>query len=178
MGRTAAQETAETTFSTLACTFTYCDCTVQSLLQVLQLYHRPIHGATTIVFEADGCQQHDASYFLTAVLKTCVFDLSSPSNSPASNINKMEHDTEDFSKLSLKDITENRIELLSKVQEQIDSAITALNFEGDLLSVKKDVQSILQRVHKNVGLIKTSCEEEGTVLNLTISQCNFVLNIS
>ena len=61
MGRTAAQETAETTFRTrqhpgqhvylqqLQQTLPFRDWTVQSQ-QVLQLYHRLIHGATTIVF--------------------------------------------------------------------------------------------------------------------------------
>lgn len=90
----------------------------------------------------------------------------------------MEHNIEDFSRLSLKEIAENRIVLLDKVQEQIRSAISTLNSQRDLSSVKKDLQFILQRVCKNVDLIKTSCKEEGTVLNLEISHCNFVINIS
>lgn len=90
----------------------------------------------------------------------------------------MEHNIEDFSRLSLKEIAENRIVLLDKVQEQIRSAISTLNSQRDLSSVKKDLQFILQRVYKNVDLIKTSCKEEGTVLNLEISHCNFVINIS
>ena len=93
-------------------------------------------------------------------------------------INNMEHNIEDFSRLSLKEIAENRIVLLDKVQEQIRSAISNLNSQRDLSSVKKDLQSILQRVYKNVDLIKTSCKEGGTVLNLKISHCNFVINIS
>lgn len=93
-------------------------------------------------------------------------------------INNMEHNIEDFSRLSLKEIAEIRIVLLDKVQEQIRSAISTLNSQRDLSSVKKDLQFILQRVYKNVDLIKTSCKEEGTVLNLEISHCNFVINIS
>ena len=90
----------------------------------------------------------------------------------------MEHNIEDFSRLSLKEIAENRIVLLDKVQEQIRSAISTLNSQRDLSFVKKDLQSTLQRVYKNVDLIKTSCKEEGTVLNLKISHCYFVINIS
>ena len=77
----------------------------------------------------------------------------------------MEDITDDFSRLSLKEITGNKIELLNKIQEQILSAISALNSGGELLSVKKNVQCILQRVIKGLDLIKASCKEEGIVFN-------------
>ena len=77
----------------------------------------------------------------------------------------MEHVTDDFSSLSLKDVAGNRIELLSKIQEQIYAAISTLHTGKDLLSIKKDVECILQQANKNLDVIKASCREEGIVLH-------------
>ena len=78
----------------------------------------------------------------------------------------MEHVTDDFSSLSLKDVAGNRIEFLSKIQEQIHAAISTLNTGSDLLSIKKGVECILQQVNKNLDVIKASCSEEGIILHV------------
>ena len=69
---------------------------------------------------------------------------------------------DNFASLSLKDVAGNRFALLNKIQEQVSSAISALHSGKDLLSIKKNVQYILEQVNKNLDLIKASCKEEGT----------------
>ena len=69
---------------------------------------------------------------------------------------------DNFASLSLKDVAGNRFALLNKIQEQVCSAISALHSGKDLLSIKKNVQYILEQVNKNLDLIKASCKEEGT----------------
>ena len=69
---------------------------------------------------------------------------------------------DNFAGLSLKDVAGNRFALLNKIQEQVSSAISALHSGKDLLSIKKNVQYILEKVNKNLDLIKASCKEEGT----------------
>ena len=69
---------------------------------------------------------------------------------------------DNFASLSLKDVAGNRFALLNKIQEQVCSAISALHIGEDLLSIKKNVQYILEQVNKNLDLIKASCKEEGT----------------
>ena len=69
---------------------------------------------------------------------------------------------DNFASLSLKDVAGNRFALLNKIQEQVCSAISALHIGNDLLSIKKNVQYILEKVNKNLDLIKASCKEEGT----------------
>ena len=69
---------------------------------------------------------------------------------------------DNFAGLSLKDVAGNRFALLSKIQEQVCSAISALNSGKDLLSIKKNVQYILEQVNRNLDLIKASCKEKGT----------------
>ena len=69
---------------------------------------------------------------------------------------------DNFAGLSLKDVAGNRFALLSKIQEQVCYAISALHSTKDLLSIKKNVQYILEQVNKNLDLIKASCKEEGT----------------
>ena len=66
----------------------------------------------------------------------------------------MTHLADKFASLSLKEI--------NKIQEQVCSAISALNSGKDLLSIKKNVQCILEQVNKNLDLIKASCKEKGT----------------
>ena len=73
----------------------------------------------------------------------------------------MTHLADNFASLSLKDVAGNRFALLNKIQEQVSSAISALHSGKDLLSIKKNVQYILEQVNKNLGLIKASCKEEG-----------------
>ena len=68
---------------------------------------------------------------------------------------------DNFASLSLKDVAGNRFALLNKIQEQVCSAISALHIGNDLLSIKKNVQYILEKVNKNLDLIKASCKEEG-----------------
>ncbi|XP_073231373.1 uncharacterized protein [Porites lutea] len=70
---------------------------------------------------------------------------------------------DNFASLSLKDVAGNRFALLNKIQEQVCSAISALHSGKDLLSIKKNVQYILEQVNKNLDLIKASCKEEGRV---------------
>ena len=88
----------------------------------------------------------------------------------------MEDVNDDFSRLSSKEVAENRIKLLSKIQEQIHSAIVTLNSGRDLLSVKKNVECILQRISGNLAVIKTSWKEEGNVLtgNLVINDIKWL----
>ena len=74
----------------------------------------------------------------------------------------MTHLADNFASLSLKDVAGNRFALLNKIQEQVCSAISALHSGKDLLSIKKNVQYILEQVNKNLDLIKASCKEEGT----------------
>ena len=69
---------------------------------------------------------------------------------------------DNFAGLSLKDVAGNRFALLSKIQEQVCYAISALHSTKDLLSIKKNVQYILEQVNRNLDLIKASCKEEGT----------------
>ena len=69
---------------------------------------------------------------------------------------------DNFASLPLKDVAGNRFALLNKIQEQVCSAISALHSGKDLLSIKKNVQYILEQVNKNLDLIKASCKEEGT----------------
>ena len=69
---------------------------------------------------------------------------------------------DNFASLSLKDVVGNRFALLNKTQEQVYSAISALRSGKDLLSIKKNVEYILEQVNKNLDLIKASCKEEGT----------------
>ena len=69
---------------------------------------------------------------------------------------------DNFASLSLKDVAGNRFALLNKIQEQVCSAISALHIGEDLLSIKKNVQYILEQVNKNLDLIKASCKEKGT----------------
>ena len=69
---------------------------------------------------------------------------------------------DNFASSSLKDVAGNRFALLNKIQEQVCSAISALHSGKDLLSIKKNVQYILEQVNKNLDLIKASCKEEGT----------------
>ena len=71
----------------------------------------------------------------------------------------MTHLADKFASLSLKEI--------NKIQEQVCSAISALHSGKDLLSIKKNVQYILEQVNKNLDLIKASCKEEGTNRHLT-----------
>ena len=66
----------------------------------------------------------------------------------------MTHLADKFASLSLKEI--------NKIQEQVCSAISALHSGKDLLSIKKNVQYILEQVSKNLDLIKASCKEKGT----------------
>ena len=66
----------------------------------------------------------------------------------------MTHLADKFASLSLKEI--------NKIQEQVCSAISALNSGKDLLSIKKNVQCILEQVNKKLDLIKASCKEKGT----------------
>ena len=70
---------------------------------------------------------------------------------------------DNFASLSLKDVAGNRFALLNKIQEQVCSAISALQSGKDLLSIKKNVQYILEQVNKNLDLIKASCKEESTL---------------
>ena len=74
----------------------------------------------------------------------------------------MTDSADNFASLSLKDVVGNRFALLNKIQEQVCSAISALHSGKDLLSIKKNVQYILEQVNKNLDLIKASCKEEGT----------------
>ena len=74
----------------------------------------------------------------------------------------MTDSADNFASLSLKDVAGNRFALLNKIQEQVCSAISALHSGKDLLSIKKNVQYILEQVNKNLDLIKASCKEEGT----------------
>ena len=69
---------------------------------------------------------------------------------------------DNFASLSRKDVAGNRFALLNKIQEQVYSAISALRSGKDLLSIKKNVEYILEKVNKNLDLIKASCKEEGT----------------
>ena len=69
---------------------------------------------------------------------------------------------DNFASLSRKDVAGNRFALLNKIQEQVYSAISALRSGKDLLSIKKNVEYILEQVNKNLDLIKASCKEEGT----------------
>ena len=78
----------------------------------------------------------------------------------------MERVVNDFSALSLEEIAGNKIELLNKIQEQIHSAILALSSGKDLLLVKNNVQCTLERIYKNLGVLKTSFKHEGIVMNL------------
>ena len=66
----------------------------------------------------------------------------------------MTHLADKFVSLSLKEI--------NKIQEQVCSAISALDSGKDLLSIKKNVEYILEQVNKNLDLIKASCKEKGT----------------
>ena len=70
----------------------------------------------------------------------------------------MTHLADNFASLPLKDVAG----MLNKIQEQVCSAISALNSGKDLSSIKKNVQCILEQVNKNLDLIKASCKEEGT----------------
>ena len=74
----------------------------------------------------------------------------------------MTHLADNFASLSLKDVAGNRFALLNKIQEQVCSAISALHSGKDLLSIKKNVQYVLEQVDKNLDLIKASYKEEGT----------------
>ena len=74
----------------------------------------------------------------------------------------MTDSADNFASLSLKDVAGNRFALLNKIQEQVCSAISALHSGKDLLSIKKNVQYILEQVNKNLDLIKASCKEKGT----------------
>ena len=65
---------------------------------------------------------------------------------------------DNFASLSLKDVEG----MLNKTQEQVYSAISALRNGKDLLSIKKNVEYMLEQVNKNLDLIKASCKEEGT----------------
>lgn len=76
----------------------------------------------------------------------------------------MEDTTDDFSRLSLKEIAGNRVELLNRIQEQLHSAVGALDAGRDVISIKEEVGCILQQVIKNLDLIKASCRnDEGIV---------------
>ncbi|CAH3128418.1 unnamed protein product [Porites lobata] len=66
----------------------------------------------------------------------------------------MTHLADKFASLSLKEI--------NKIQEQVCSAISALNSGKDLLSIKKNVQCILEQVNKKLDLIKASCKEKAS----------------
>ena len=72
----------------------------------------------------------------------------------------MEDVNGDFSRLSLKEIAGNRVELLNKIQKQIWAAINTLVAGSDLLTNEK-VGRILHQVNKNIDLIKASCNDEG-----------------
>ena len=69
---------------------------------------------------------------------------------------------DNFASLSRKDVAGNRFALLNKIQQQVYSAISALRSGKDLSSIKKNVEYILEKVNKNLDLIKASCKEEGT----------------
>ena len=72
----------------------------------------------------------------------------------------MEDTSDDFSRLSLKEITGNRVELLNRIQQQLQNAVDSLNAGSDF-SPKERVGRILQQVIKNLDFIKASCNEEG-----------------
>ncbi|KAM7448295.1 hypothetical protein ABFA07_003699 [Porites harrisoni] len=69
---------------------------------------------------------------------------------------------DNFASLSRKDVAGNRFALLNKIQQQVYSAISALRSGKDLLSIKKNVEYILEKVNKNLDLIKASCKEEAS----------------
>ena len=72
----------------------------------------------------------------------------------------MEDTFDDFSRLSLEEITGNRVELLNRIQQQLKNAVHSLNAGGDF-SLKEKVGRVLQQVIKNLDFIKASCNEEG-----------------
>ena len=72
----------------------------------------------------------------------------------------MEDTFDDFSRLSLDEITENRVKLLNRIQQQLQDAVDALN-AGSYFSLKERVGRVLQQVIKNLDFIKVSCNEEG-----------------
>lgn len=72
----------------------------------------------------------------------------------------MEDTAEDFSRLSLKEIAGNRVELLNKIQDQLFSAVSALK-DGTDFAIKETVGRILQQAIKNLDFIKASCNDEG-----------------
>ena len=74
--------------------------------------------------------------------------------------NNMEDTADDFSRLSLKEIAGNRVELLNRIQQQLQNAVDSLNAGSDF-SPKEKVGHILQQVIKNLDFIKASCNEEG-----------------
>ena len=72
----------------------------------------------------------------------------------------MEETIEDFSRLSLEEITGNRVELLNRIQQQLKITVDSLNAGSDFL-LKERVGHVLQQVIKNLDFIKASCSEEG-----------------
>lgn len=87
----------------------------------------------------------------------------------------MEAVVDDFSRFSLQEIAGNKIELLNKIQEQIHSVILALSSGRDLLLVKNNVQCTLERIYKNLGVLKASFRDEGIVMNLaTLKLCEAI----
>ena len=72
----------------------------------------------------------------------------------------MEDTFDDFSRLSLKEIAGNRVELLNRIQQQLQNVVDSLNAGSDFLP-KKRCGHVLQQVIKNLDFIKASCNEEG-----------------
>ena len=69
----------------------------------------------------------------------------------------------DASKLSLKDNTGNRIQLINNIQQELRSAIDKLVSECDTLTSKDEIIGTLERVYDGLDLIKASFKEEGIV---------------
>lgn len=72
----------------------------------------------------------------------------------------MEDTFDDFSGLSLEEIAGNRVELLDRIQQQLQNVVDVLNAGSDF-SLKESLGRVLQQVIKNLDFLKVSCNEEG-----------------
>ena len=75
----------------------------------------------------------------------------------------MEAVSGDASKLTLKDNTGNRIQLINNIRQELRSAIDKLVSECDTLTSKYEIIGTLERVYDGLDLIKASFKEEGNV---------------
>lgn len=88
----------------------------------------------------------------------------------------MEGVVDDFFGFSVQEIVGDKIELLNKIQGEIQSVILALTHGRDLLLVKNNVLCTLKRIYKNLGVLKATFKDEGIVMNLaTLKYCEAII---